>query len=71
MDIFLRIIAIVIEVLVLAALFFAVAWGFKLIIADFGVKAKYNIIINLALITVGIIFIAFCVAHLTTFYPPV
>ena len=71
MDMFLRIIAIVIEVLVLAALFFAVAWGFKLIIADFGVKAKYNIIINLALITVGIIFIAFCVAHLTTFYPPV
>ena len=71
MDIFLRIIAIVIEMLILGALFFAVAWGFKLIIADFGVKAKYNIIINLALITVGIIFIAFCVAHLTTFYPPV
>ena len=71
MDMFLRIIAIVIEVLVLAALFFAVAWGFKLIIADFGVKAKYKIIINLALITVGIIFIAFCVAHLTTFYPPI
>jgi hypothetical membrane protein len=70
MDIFLRIIAIVIEVLILAALFFAVAWGFKLVIADFGVKAKYNIIINLALITVGAIFIAFCIAHLTTFYPP-
>jgi hypothetical protein len=58
MDIFLRIIAIVVEVLILAALFF-------------GVKAKYNIIINLALITVGTIFIAFCIAHLTTFYPPI
>lgn len=71
MDVFLRIIAIIIEVLILAALFFAVAWGFKLIIADFGVKAKYNTIINLALLTVGTIFIAFCIAHLTTFYPPV
>ena len=71
MDTFLRIIAITIEVLILAALFFVVAWGFKLIIFDFGVKAKYNTIINLALFTVGAIFIAFCIAHLTTFYPPV
>jgi hypothetical protein len=71
MDTFLRIIAIIIEVLILAALFFVVAWGFKLIIFDFGVKTKYNTIINLTLFTVGAIFIAFCIAHLTTFYPPV
>ena len=71
MDIFLRIIAIVIEVLILAALFFVMAWGFKLVIYDFGVKEKYNTIINMALITVGTIFIAFCIAHLTTFYPPI
>jgi len=71
MDVFLRIIAIVIEVLILAVIFYAVARAFKLIIFDFGVKEKYNTIINLALITVGTIFIAFCIAHLTTFYPPV
>ena len=71
MDIFLRIIAIIIEVLILAALFFAMAWGFKLVIADFRIKEKYNTIINMALITVGIIFIVFCIAHLITFYPPI
>lgn len=71
MDVFLRTIAIIIEVLILVSLYFAVAWGFKLIIYDLGVKAKYGKIINLALITVGIVFVTFCVAHLTTFYPPV
>ena len=71
MDIFLRIIAIVIEVLILVVIFYAVARGFKLIIFDFGVKEKYSTIINMALVTVGTIFIAFCIAHLTTLYPPV
>ena len=71
MDIFLRIIAIVIEVLILLVIYYALARAFKLIIIDFGVKEKYNTIINVALVTVGTIFIAFCIAHLTTFYPPV
>ena len=69
MDIFLRTIAIIIEVLILVALYCSVAWGFKLIIYDLGLKTKYAKIVNLALITVGIIFVAFCAAHLTTFYP--
>jgi hypothetical protein len=71
MDVFLRTIAIIIEVLILAAIFYAVAYGFKLVIFELGVKEKYNRIINMLLICVGTIFIAFCVAHLTTFYPPV
>jgi hypothetical membrane protein len=41
------------------------------VIYDLGVKEKYNRIINTLLICLGTIFIAFCVAHLTTFYPPI
>jgi hypothetical membrane protein len=71
MDIFLRTIAIIIEVLILAVIFYSVARGLKLVIYDLGVKEKYNRIINTLLICLGTIFIAFCVAHLTTFYPPI
>lgn len=71
MDVFLRAVAIIIEVLILGVIFYAVASGFKLVIFDLGVKQKYNRVINMLLICVGAIFIAFCIAHLTTFYPPI
>ena len=45
--------------------------GARLVIFSLGVKEKYNRIINMAFLTVGIIFVVFCIAHLTTFYPPV
>ena len=70
MDIFLRTVAIIVEVLILAVVYYVVARGAKLVIFNFGVKEKYNRIINMALISAGIIFIVFCVAHLTAFYPP-
>lgn len=71
MDVFIRTIAIIIEVLILAVIYYAVAKGAKIVIFNFGVKEKYNGVINIALIFAGIIFVVFCVAHLTTFYPPV
>jgi len=71
MDAFLRILAIVIELLILLVMFCAVAWGAKLVMFDLGVKVKYNRVINMLLAVVGIIFAVFCISHLTTFYPPV
>lgn len=71
MDTFIRAIAIIVELLILAGIGFVVLQGARLLIFSLGVKAKYNRVINMALITVGVIFMVFCIAHLTTFYPPV
>jgi hypothetical protein len=69
MDIFLRIVAIIIEVLILGVITYAVLNGARLTIFDLGVRAKYNKVVSMALIAVGIILIIFFIAHLTTFYP--
>ena len=71
MDIFLRTIAIIIEVIILAVIAYAVLNGARLTVFDLGIKTKYDKIIVMALIAVGVIFLVFFVAHLTTFYPPV
>jgi succinate dehydrogenase/fumarate reductase cytochrome b subunit len=69
MDTMLRIIAIIIETLILAAITYAVFNGLRLAALDFGIKAKYNKAMTLALFAVGIILLIFFIAHLTTFYP--
>ena len=71
MDIFLRTIAIIIEVIILAVIAYAVLSGARLTVFDLGIKTKYNRIIVMALIAVGVIFLIFFIAHLTAFYPPV
>ena len=71
MDVFLRTLAITIEGLILLVVYYAVARGAKLVMFDLGLNDKYSRIINVALVLVGIIFAVFCIAHLTTFYPPV
>ena len=71
MDMFLRVIAIIIEVLILAAIAYAVLNGVRLTAFDLGIKRKYNKFISLALIAVGFIFLIFFIAHLTTFYPTI
>ena len=71
MDGFLRTIAIILEVLILAVIIYAVLNGVRLTIFDLGIKAKYNKMITTALITVGIILLIFVIAHLTTFYPTI
>jgi succinate dehydrogenase/fumarate reductase cytochrome b subunit len=70
MDVFLRTIAIIIEVLILAAVAYAVLNGARLAVLDLGIKPKYNKAIIMALFTVGAIVVIFFIAHLTTFYPP-
>jgi len=71
MDIFLRTIAIIIEVLILAAITYAVFNGVRLTASDLGIGPKYGKAVILALLAVGFIVVIFFIAHLTTFYPPV
>ena len=71
MDIFLRTIAIIIEVLILAAITYAVFNGVRLTASDLGIGPKYGKAIILALLAVGFIVVIFFIAHLTTFYPAV
>ncbi|MBA7668353.1 hypothetical protein ES703_76463 [subsurface metagenome] len=71
MDIFLRTIAIIIEVLILAAITYAVLHGVRLTASDLGIGPKYGKAVVLALLAVGFIVLIFFIAHLTAFYPAV
>ena len=71
MDMLVRIVAIVIEVIILAALAYSVLNGVRLIAFDFGIGPKYNKAITMILLAVGFIILVFFIAHLTAFYPAV
>ena len=71
MDVLLRTIAIIIEVVILAAIAYAAFNGVRLAALDLGVKPKYNKVIIMALLAIGAIVVVFFIAHLTTFYPAV
>ncbi len=69
MDTISRILAIIIEVLILAAISYAVLKGVRLTALDLGIKARYGRAVTLALLAVVVIVLVFFIAHLTTFYP--
>jgi Na+/H+ antiporter NhaA len=71
MDIFLRTVAIFIEVLLLAGIMFSMLLGVKLILVDLGLGPKYKKMITIALLAGGVISLVFFISHLTTFYPTV
>jgi succinate dehydrogenase/fumarate reductase cytochrome b subunit len=71
MDIFLRTIAIIIEVLILTAITYALFNGVRLTASDLGIGPKYGKAVILALLAVGFIVVIFFIAHLTTFYPAI
>jgi len=71
MDSFLRAVAVIVEVLILAGIIFVIFNGIRLVAFDVGANPKYNKMLILALSAVGAIVVAFFVAHLTTFYPTV
>ena len=71
MDILLRPIAIVFEVLILAAITYSVLNGVRLTAFDLGIGPKYSMAIAMILLAVGILIMVFFIAHLTTFYPMV
>ena len=71
MDLLLRVIAIFIEVVILASILGALLTGVRLTIFDLGIGPKYTKMITMVLVMVGCIIVVFFIAHLTTFYPPV
>jgi len=71
MDIFLRTIAIIIEVLILAVIAYAVLNGVRLTAFDLGIGPKYSKAIAMVLLAVGFLIVVFFIAHLTTFYPAI
>lgn len=71
MDMWFRIIAITVEVLLLTALTYAVLKGVKLAASELGIGPKYGRAVVLALLAVGFIIVVFFIAHLIAFYPPV
>ena len=71
MDILIRIVAIIIELIILMALFYCILNGVRLIIFDFGVKQKYAKIVAVLFLAVGCILAVFLISHLTAFYPTI
>ena len=71
MDILIRIIAIIIELVILMALFYCILNGVRLIIFDFGLRQKYARIVAVLFLAVGCIIAVFLISHLTAFYPTI
>jgi succinate dehydrogenase/fumarate reductase cytochrome b subunit len=69
MDMILRVIAIIIELVILTAITYAVLNGVRLTVFDLGIGPKYSKIAAILFLTIGIIVVVFFIAHLTTFYP--
>jgi len=67
----LRSIAIFLEVVLLAVITYSVLYGIKLAVLDLGAGAKYNKVLTMAIVALGIIVVIFFIAHLTTFYPEI
>lgn len=71
MDILLRIIAVLVEVVLLAVLLYHVLNGARLTLFDLGVGTKYQKAVLVALAGAGLLLLMFFIIHLTTFYPKV
>ena len=71
MDVLLRTIAVIIEVLIIGAVFFCILLGVRMLLLDAGLTPRYSRIITVALLAVGALLGTFLVSHLVTFYPPV
>ena len=69
MDMVVRIIAITIEVVILAAIMYAILNGVRLTIFDLGAGRKYSRVLAMVFLVIGSITVVFFIAHLTTFYP--
>ena len=70
MDVFVRAIAIFLEVLVLAALIYCFLNAVRLIVFDFGIKKeKFNKVLVMGLLAIGGVLVAFFATHLVTLYP--
>ena len=64
-----RAIAIILEVLALAAMMFALLWAVRLILFDLVLGPRYKKVITMLLVAVGGVVVIFFIGHLTAFYP--
>ena len=71
MDIFLRTIAIIVEVMLLVVIAYAILNGFRLASFDLGIKSKYGKAVAMAFIVVGCVVLVFFIAHLAAWYPAI
>ena len=69
MEVLLRAVAILVEVLILAAIFYVLLAGAWLTIFDLGLRPKYHKIVAMALVVTGAMAVIFFIAHLISFYP--
>ncbi len=68
MDIFLRAIAILVELSILAAIIYALLRGVHLTVFDIGLGSKYRKIVVISLVLAGSMAVVFFIAHLISFY---
>ncbi|MFC1933159.1 hypothetical protein ACFLXU_06005 [Chloroflexota bacterium] len=68
---FLRTLAIFIEVVLLTVIFYSVLNGVRLAAFDLGIGSKYHKVMTMLLVTAGVIVVVFFIAHLTAFYPAI
>lgn len=71
MDVVFRAIAIFVEVVLLAAIFYFILNGVRLILFDLGLTQKYSRVITFLFGVVGCILLVFFISHLMTFYPTI
>jgi len=71
MEVLLRVIAIVVEVVILAAIMYSILTGVWLTVFDLGIGLKYKKILTVVLVLIGCIAVFFFIAHLTAFYPTI
>jgi ABC-type transporter Mla maintaining outer membrane lipid asymmetry permease subunit MlaE len=69
MDQFLRIVAVLLEVVVLGIMMLCLFWGLKLLLDDFGINKKYEKAIVMALSVIWVVIVFFFTMHLSSFYP--
>jgi len=69
MDVLLRLLAILVELVLLVAIFYYILNGVRLILFDMGLTVKYSKIIVVTLSAVFGMIVVFLVSHLLAFYP--
>ncbi len=69
MDIVLSLVPVIIELVLLVAIFYHILSGVQLILVDMGLTVKYSKIVVLLLSAVGGMIVVFLISHLLAFYP--
>jgi hypothetical protein len=69
MENLLRLIAIIVEVIILMGVIYSLSLGVKYTALDFGLGEKYKSFIGWVFMIMGCMALVFFIAHLFTFYP--